>query len=242
MSIDFQFDLLNTIVVLRNYEGRVIKVSRDVPDSFFYMQPLSGNFYHDTVLDLIWNKNTSLIACDGCQYIQEEYTNATSLWKENEKLLYSVKLDPLTKIANWNTVEEKKAEIINFGKSCAIVMCDVNDFKSINDTYGHIIGDQTLIEIAKLFEKKISKNDLVARIGGDEFLLIIETNNEELVRELLSQIRNDVVNLGTKLNIPLSVSIGMAMYNSGDDWDIKREEADSHLYQNKEKIKKRIII
>lgn len=240
MAIDFQFDVLNTVLILRDYEGRIVKISRDVPESFFYMKPLNGNFYHDAKLDLIWNKKTSLIVCDGCQYIQEEYTNTTSLWKENQKLLYSVKMDPLTKIANWNALEDKKNDIINFHKNCAIVMCDVNNFKILNDTYGHIIGDQALVEIAKLFEDKIGQNDLAARIGGDEFLFIIENDNEDVVKQLVEEIGIGVTDLGEKLNIPLSVSTGIAIYKNGDDWDSVREKADSYLYKNKEKTKKMI--
>lgn len=240
MAINFQLDFLNTVVLIRDYEGKIVKISRDVPDSFFYMKPLNGNFYYDSSLDLVWNKNTSLIVCDDCQYIQEEYTNATKLWKENEKLLYSVKCDPLTKIANVNAVNEKKKEIINYSRECILVMCDINDFKYINDIYGHLIGDQALIEISKLFENNIRENDMVARIGGDEFLFIFMNKKLEEANIIMSNIKKSVDDLGKKLNIPLSISYGISSYKTGDNWNQKRAEADSILYENKEKVKKQL--
>ena len=117
-------------------------------------------------------------------------------------------------------------------------MSDVNSFKKINDVYGHTIGDQCLIEIAKVFKKYITKDDLVGRIGGDEFLLVFVTDDIDHVKEIMVNIQKEVEELGKKMNIPLSISIGISLFRRGDNWEQKKAEADMLSYQNKNLMKK----
>lgn len=237
MELDFQFDLVSTVFLIRDYQGKIMKYSRIVPNSFSYMINIGSNIYYDKELDKAWSKKSSLIAIEGCQYIQEEYTDVTDLWKQNKELLYQLKTDTLTKISNLKAVEEKKQEIINSHQSCSLVMCDLNNFKMINDVYGHLIGDQCLIEVASLFNHKISLFDLVARIGGDEFLFIFNSDNKEEVQEKMNEIQRDVEDLGKRLNLPLSVSVGISVFKPDDNWNEKRQEADEASYYHKRKTK-----
>ena len=116
-------------------------------------------------------------------------------------------------------------------------MCDLNNFKMINDVYGHLIGDQCLIEVASLFNHKISPFDLVARIGGDEFLFIFNSDNKEEVQEKMDEIQRDVEDLGKRLNLPLSVSVGISVFKPNDNRNEKRQEADEASYYHKRKTK-----
>lgn len=231
MDLNFQFQFLNTVILIRDYQGGVIKVSRDVPISFYQMVLIGDDIYYDYNDNSYWKKSTSTIFIDNYQYTQEEYNNVTKLLLEKEKLLEDLKKDPLTKISNINAVEEMKKQIIKTKKDCTFVMCDVNDFKIINDVYGHVTGDRVLIEIANLFVKYTRNDqDLVARIGGDEFLFIFVTDNYLSIMEKMEKLQDEVDNLGRKLNIPLSISLGVASYNENDDWLTKRKKADAALY------------
>lgn len=120
---------------------------------------------------------------------------------------------------------------------CIFVMCDIDFFKNINDKYGHIIGDECLIKIAALFNSLVKQPDLVARVGGDEFLFIFLTKDIEYVKEKINTIKKEVVSLGKNLNIDLSISIGLSQFKKGDDWNQKMVEADYDLYNNKKSNK-----
>ncbi len=237
MSLNFLLESANTIFLLRDLQGKVVKYSRKITDSFLCMTYLGNHLYYDHETELIWNKKSRLIVCDNCQYLQEEYIDVTELWVENKKLLQQLTIDPLTKVANVKAVEDLKNRIIEEGKSCSLVMCDINNFKEINDEYGHLIGDQCLSEIAKLFNQMVGTSDLVARVGGDEFLFIFSTDNKEEVKIIMETIQQRVQELGILLKIPLSISTGISFYQKGDDWNQKREEADKASYQNKQLLK-----
>lgn len=238
MAVDFQFDFVSTILLLRDYQGNIIKKSRKLPDSFYYMQFLGNNIYYDRHTNKVWSKKISTIIHDSTLYIQEEYNDVTELWNQKEELLSDLETDVLTQISNFRAVEKKKEEIISNGRSCVLVMCDMNSFKSINDIYGHVIGDKCLVEAAKIFDRYIGEKDLVARVGGDEFLFIFETDDTEFVTEKMKAIQEEVKELGKFLKIPLSICMGISLFKNGDDWDQIREQADLHSYQNKAIMKK----
>lgn len=238
----FQLDCLDTILILRDFDGSIIKTSKQLENSFYQMHYLGKDIYLDRN-NTYWKKSVKTICHDHKEYNQEEYVNVTNLCLENERLLSDLKRDPLTKIPNINAVHEKINSILMKKQDCVIAMCDVNDFKSINDNYGHASGDRALIEISKLFVQSIQNNfDLVARIGGDEFLFIFTSTNQSGTVEKLATLREEVKQLGSILNIPLSISIGVASFNSGDDFDQKQCEADGALYYVKHNIKNKDAI
>lgn len=238
MALDFQFEFVSAILLLRDYQGNVIKTSKKLPDEFYYMQYLGNNNYYNSQTNHVWNKKTSTIIHNGTFYLQEEYTDITELWNQKEELLSDLETDVLTQISNFRAVQKKKNEIISSGKNCVLVMCDMNSFKSINDIYGHVMGDKCLVETAKIFNRYISAKDLVARVGGDEFLFIFETNDVESVTEKMKAIQEEVAELGNSLDLPLSICVGISLFENGDDWDRTREQADLHSYQNKAIMKK----
>lgn len=229
---EFQLDSLNTILILRDLSGKIIKTSKKLSNNFFRMQQLEKDIFVDGTTYL--KKSIRLITCDDRRYFQEEYIDVTRYFLENKKLSSKLKKDPLTKIANLNAVREKIENIILSGNDCIIAMCDVNDFKLINDNYGHACGDKALTELSKLFKSYISSEyDLVARIGGDEFIFIIMNKTKETALEELSSLKDKVNDLGCVLELPLSVSIGVSSFHSGNDWKQQQREADEALYHVK---------
>lgn len=234
MNINYDLEKLNTVVLIRDCDGHILKISRKVSDSFYMMLPLSDNIYFESQNNLYFRKNSELITIDDCEYYQEEYINVTKLVLENAKLLKELKKDPLTRIYNVTAVSEKRQEIQLLNKECIIAMIDINQFKVINDNYGHQAGDNALIEVAKLFKRNIRDgNDLVARIGGDEFVCLFLTSDIPAIIEKLCIIHDEVVNLGTKLGMPLSISTGIALFTPGNDWDNIKKNADDALYYAK---------
>lgn len=237
MALDFCLESASTIFLLRDWQGKVIKSSQKGMDYLDSILDLGNNLYYNPETETVWSKKSIPIIYEERQYFQEEYCDVTNLWLENKKLLYELTIDSLTKISNVKAVEEQKNRIIEEGQNCYLVMCDINNFKEINDEYGHVIGDRCLSEIAKLFSQIVGPSDLVARVGGDEFLFIFSTDNKEEVKIVMEMIQQQVQELGMLLKIPLSISIGISFYQKGDDWDQKRAEADKASYQNKQLLK-----
>lgn len=145
-------------------------------------------------------------------------------------------LDNLTGLYNRKILEELKNNLINY----SVFYIDLNDFKSINDTYGHDIGDKLLIEISKRIKSSIRKKDFAIRIGGDEFVVVLLESNNNLIKKFLQRIQeiqkcNFIYN---NLNIKFSLSYGYASFTlDGNNMNELLKLADSRMYLNKKKHK-----
>lgn len=231
MKNNFNLKFISTIILLRDDQGNIIDISRSVPESFYHMNTLGNQIYYDNVENTYWQKNLSIVRINDRELYQEEFVNITKFILENKRLTYNLKKDPLTKISNRTAVEDMKSDLTLKRKSCVIVMCDINDFKIINDNFGHDAGDTALVEMSKLFESIIrEEQDLVARIGGDEFMFIFVTDDIDSIMSKMDKLQIKVKELGEKLGLPLSVSIGISNFDYGDDWETKKKEADTALY------------
>ena len=122
--------------------------------------------------------------------------------------------------------------------SLALLFLDINDFKAINDTHGHTAGDQVLCEIARRLKACVRATDTVARMGGDEFtVLLTDIDTPQAVAEAVAQILKA---LGEPLSAEFgalsmpSCSIGVACYPAdGEDADALLAHADGHMYRLK---------
>ena len=95
---------------------------------------------------------------------------AKTVEKQQEQLALS-KRDPLTGMRNRSGVAEQIDAVLKSGEKGAFFIMDMDNFKAVNDTYGHIEGDKVLVRFAKALRKIIEPGDLIARLGGDEFIL-----------------------------------------------------------------------
>jgi diguanylate cyclase (GGDEF)-like protein len=122
-----------------------------------------------------------------------------------------------------------------------VSVIDCNNFKQINDHQGHKIGDQVLTNISDLFTKCTSKNDIVARWGGDEFLIVSPYADLKKTRVISKSIKEGLCQLSQEMGFEISISIGVAVYPN-DTNDIKDLLiiADRNMYECKKKRMKKI--
>ncbi len=152
-------------------------------------------------------------------------------------------LDPLTGVANRRLFDKTlKAFMKDSGRRFALVLIDVDDFKHINDQRGHEAGDKVLQTIAHSFATSVRSEDMVARIGGDEFALILENVT-------LAQATNRVVGIVATLasstiedgHPPITVSCGVSEFSAGDTPQALTKRADEALYDAKRQGKGRVV-
>ncbi|MFJ7826927.1 diguanylate cyclase domain-containing protein [Psychrobacillus sp. NPDC096623] len=123
-----------------------------------------------------------------------------------------------------------------------LVLIDLNDFKSINDSFGHHIGDQVLQHTASILKQSVNANDLVARLGGDEFVLFLQDfNSEEEINEWLEHLRFTFEKSSFSYNdleINIEPSIGISNYpKHGTTFEDLFNQADMNMYVDKENLK-----
>jgi len=142
-------------------------------------------------------------------------------------------------------IKRLEAESDEPGQS-AIIMIDLDNFKSINDTYGHPVGDVMLINVSAKIKKHVRKTDIACRYGGDEFLVFLPGANALAAHIIAEGIRQDIIadvtstETGDKLH--QTVSIGITESKAGDSFDGCLLRADTALYKAKKEGKNRISI
>ncbi|WP_395013549.1 diguanylate cyclase [Robinsoniella peoriensis] len=116
-----------------------------------------------------------------------------------------------------------------------LFVLDIDNFKGINDTYGHHNGDRVLNMMAQTLHNLFRKSDVVGRIGGDEFIVCMkDCYNEEYAMKKAGQLSHDFAEITAEANLAATCSIGVALYpKHGKDWDELFEKADIALYQAK---------
>jgi len=156
--------------------------------------------------------------------------------------------DALTKLANRAAFDDYYAKALlkfhskNF--DLAIIVLDLDDFKRINDTYGHTAGDKTLQVIANTLRKHIDDNTFVARYGGEEFVLIISNADQQKVLKKLNVIRQQIARLPFKFKndkVNITVSVGASHITKEDNTHTAFERADEALYQAKAQGKNQVV-
>jgi diguanylate cyclase (GGDEF)-like protein len=150
--------------------------------------------------------------------------------------------DPLTGLANYRRlldVLENETERTNrTGRTFAVLLLDLDGLKTINDSYGHLVGSRAICRLADVLRIHCRAVDTAARYGGDEFALVLPESGEEEARRVADRIREVMANDDEPPH--LSASIGVSVYR-GDGERIEKllSEADKHLYAEKTKRAKR---
>jgi diguanylate cyclase len=153
---------------------------------------------------------------------------------------HSARLDPLTRLANRKSFDERIAdELLNLemrDAPVAMLLWDIDDFKIINDSYGHRAGDRVLQTVAACFVSGLRAEDFVARIGGEEFVVLMPGLAPEAAESIANQLRMAVTQLrfhfrGTPILV--TASCGITQLCRGDAPDAAFDRADAALYRAK---------
>lgn len=158
--------------------------------------------------------------------------------KELTEMRKNYRQDPLTGIGNRreidNVLRKYSNALVVTGGFC-LVSVDMDDLKHINDRYGHLSGDAALCEVAKILQEEAGNRGVPARIGGDEFMVALRTNQQDVVEEFVARIkaRIDAFNESAQKPWYLHASVGYAFCRNMNSIVLTMEQADKNMYEEK---------
>lgn len=163
------------------------------------------------------------------------------LKRRDQKIVSSAITDPLTGVYNrlyFNEYMGKRlAHASRYEEKLSLIMIDLDEFKGVNDTYGHLVGDEVLVETAALLQEEVRSSDLIFRYGGDEFLVVLAQTGCEKAKLVKERIRQSVTRWNLLKNrhekFSLSLSMGCSTWTQGDDLLGRISEADDQMYHEK---------
>jgi len=162
--------------------------------------------------------------------------------KEIEKL---AAIDKLTNLHNRmkldSILESEIQRCKRYNNNLAVCILDIDHFKSVNDTYGHLIGDQVLIKIAELGKESIRVTDYFGRWGGEEFLIIMPETDEKGGTAMIENLRIKIEGYGFTKVSQVTASFGITIFKEGDTQDKIIKRADDALYEAKNTGRNRVI-
>jgi diguanylate cyclase (GGDEF)-like protein len=168
----------------------------------------------------------------------------------NEQLTLLAMTDPLTGAHNRryfiDMLKNELPRARRYNRPACVIMFDIDRFKSINDSFGHDIGDQVIIEVVKISTDLLRKNDVFSRFGGEEFIILLPETTLELAttiaERLCAKIANTPIRIPQK-NLVFTVSAGVTQVEAHDDTleEIIRR-ADTALYQAKQQGRNRVVV
>lgn len=168
-----------------------------------------------------------------------------------QNLEYQTQTDPLTGLFNRRAFERKIAEEYERAKrynhAISLLLLDIDNFKNINDTYGHHGGDMALVKISAILRERTRRSDFPARYGGEEFVLILPETDQENALQVANKVHDEIRSqmFGTSTTpFALTVSIGLSSTTTKpySDWRQMLEDADQAMYLAKNSGKDRVQV
>lgn len=176
------------------------------------------------------------------------FSDITSHITEHKKYKKLAHYDFLTGLPNRALLEDRFEQFVlhqqrhNRPESCACLFIDINDFKQINDEYGHKTGDDCLIALAKILQQSIRQDDTACRLSGDEFVILLsELSDAADINRVNGEINQQMASLTKRLGLqqPLTLSIGSSVYpDDATDLEQLLDIADKKMYQIKHSLKR----
>ncbi|MDI6453801.1 sensor domain-containing diguanylate cyclase [Peloplasma aerotolerans] len=160
------------------------------------------------------------------------------IYHENQELKDKLRIDPLTQIANRHffdfQLSKKLEEAKVFANPFGILMIDIDYFKQVNDTYGHLVGDEILKIVAKSLSSNIEKTDLVSRWGGEEFIVLVDVTSIDDLLKIAERLRRVVeassYHFENGKTIQVTISIGGTLAKPEDSAKTLIARADENMY------------
>jgi len=201
-----------------------------------YMEDLRKTFYTNLLGSLLVTLLVTLIIIYTINLYQKQ-------------LVQMANEDSLTGLANrrrFNDSFEKLMKMYHNGVNhIVLILIDIDDFKEVNDAFGHLVGDQTLVRIAEILKEQLRQTDLIARWGGEEFAILLSGVSKEkaveIAQKLLGAVKDDTV-LQALLQRQLTISVGLGELSSVESQDGLVQKVDKALYAAKNNGKDQLII
>ncbi|MCW8930275.1 MAG: transporter substrate-binding domain-containing protein [Gammaproteobacteria bacterium] len=163
----------------------------------------------------------------------------------NHELELLATTDPLTKLFNRRYLDSKIHEGLNLAKRYktpfSIIIIDIDDFKAVNDTHGHDVGDLVLEKFSNILSSNSRVNDIVGRWGGEEFLIILPQVNLEEAKYISQKICSIINDTHFEIVSSMTASMGLTIYKKGDSFNNIIKRADQALYKAKQDGKNRVV-
>lgn len=178
-----------------------------------------------------------------CMLIHQYGLQRSQIFTISQKLEYAAQRDALTGVYNRRyLIDTLKQWMSMEHKHFLVALLDIDDFKKINDTYGHVYGDEVLVELAGLMKQEIQEKGIAARYGGEEFMLLFEEPDYKAAIEVLDRIKAGLEKYATKTRqLTITFSCGIEEYRTDARIDELFRSADKKLYQAKNRGKNQVI-
>lgn len=167
-------------------------------------------------------------------HLEEEAANARTL----------ATVDPLTGIPNRRAFFEHGQMLFDESSVCSLILLDVDKFKHINDHYGHLVGDEVLAAVVERFQRAIRDGDMLARLAGDEFVLLLPGSTYDVAMSVAARLRQKVTSEPVRTSgglVPVTVSLGVTE-RADEHRELKQlvESADVAMYDAKRAGRNRV--
>jgi diguanylate cyclase (GGDEF)-like protein len=187
--------------------------------------------------EVVWVSVTSTVVQDESGlpwYLISQYMDVTEARRRELQLDAEVRTDVLTGLGNRLALEDRLTRL-SPDRRTALLFCDLDGYKAVNDAYGHLVGDGTLVAIGHRLLAAVREEDLVVRLGGDEFVVVSDGLGCRTLAEMAERIRVSIARPIDIRGVPVSitVSIGVASARAGDTADSVIDRADALMYQVK---------
>lgn len=170
-----------------------------------------------------------------------------TLSRRSETLEQAALTDALTGMQNRRYFDDALREYLDefgrIGKPVGLMVLDLDHFKAVNDTHGHDVGDEVLRSVAYCLREFTRYHDVVARLGGEEFAIVVPNLDEESLRKFAERIRKAIADLEIKagdVRLRVTTSIGLAIWDGSEAPDAFYRKADKMLYQAKQEGRNRV--
>ena len=163
--------------------------------------------------------------------------------RELEKLSTT---DSLTKLYNRLKIDELLEKTlysaVRYGRVFSLIMIDIDHFKKVNDTFGHLVGDKALLQLADILRAQVRKTDHLGRWGGEEFLIISEDTDLKGAELMAEKLRTAVARASFPDIGSLTISLGVKSYQEGDSRITMIQRVDTALYRAKESGRNQVVV
>jgi diguanylate cyclase (GGDEF)-like protein len=186
-------------------------------------------------------------AIHGATVLLHDVSSETSLEEKCQALHAQVAKDPMTQVANRAEFDRMLNNFVAAHQEsnlpCSLIMCDIDHFKSINDTFGHQAGDEAIITFASVLKSMCRSGDLVARYGGEEFAILCADCTNAAAARKAEEIRKNLADVKhlSLANRSITASFGVTVLQAGDTPETMLRRADRALLQAKDQGRNQVV-